>query len=229
MFFEDLKQIPDIAKKCDCAIFVVPNDTVIDIKTPFILTPEEDKKVISIEQVRDLLLELNTKETTDRYIIIRPADALNDQSGNALLKSLEEPKEHYHFVLVTTNPSDVLPTILSRSAIYIYKVINTIDRDLKLKSEVKPKEFEDIVATAKLLIAGKPKDILAVADKAAKSKDKARTYALNLLQTSIEILYKSYFKTKNQAFLKKIPKFIDAYTAIENNGHIKTHLIADLI
>ena len=229
MFFEDLKQIPDIAKKCDCSIFVVPNDTEINIKTPFILMPEEDKKVISIEQVRDLLLELNTKETTERYIIIRPADTLNDQSGNALLKSLEEPKEHYHFILATANPSDVLPTILSRSSIYIYKTENTIDTDLSLKSSIKEKDLVDIVATAKLLIGGKPNDILATAEKVGKMKDKSRTYALNLMQTTIEILYKTYFKTGNQVFLKKLPKFIDAYTAINNNGHIKTHLIADLI
>ena len=229
MFFEDLKQIPDIAKKCDCAIFVVPNDTEINIKTPFILTPEEDKKVISIEQVRSLLLELNTKETTERYIIIRPADALNDQSGNALLKNLEEPKEHYHFILVSSNPSDILPTILSRSSIYIYKTQNTINADLSLKGSVKEKEMTDLIATAKLLIGGKPKDILETAEKVGKMKDKSRTYVLNLLETTIEILYKTYFKTENQVFLKKLPKFIEAYAAINNNGHIKTHLIADLI
>ena len=229
MFFEDLDQIPQIIKKTECAIFVVPENTKINIETPFKVSPEEDKKVISIEQIRDLLSELNTKETSERYIVIRPADALNDQSGNALLKSLEEPKEHYHFILITTNPSDVLPTILSRSAIYIYKTKNSIDGELSLKSSTKPAELEDMVSTAKLLITGKPKDIIATAEKVSKIKNNPRGYALNLLQTTIEILYKSYFKTKNQAFLKKLPKFIHAYTSINNNGHIKTHLIADLI
>ncbi len=229
MFFEDINKIPEIAGKTSCAIFVVPESSKININTPYELSPQEDKKVISIEQVRDLLLELNTKETKEQYIIIRPVDALNEQSGNALLKSLEEPKDHYHFVLITSNPSDVLPTILSRSSIYIYKTQNAIDQDLSLKEKVKEKEFADITANAKLLIAGKPKDLLAVAEKVSKMKDKSRSYTLNLLQTSIEILYKSYYKTKNQAFLKRLPKFLDAYTNINNNGHIKVHLIADLL
>jgi hypothetical protein len=50
-----------------------------------------------------------------------------------------------------------------------------------------------------------------------------------VLGVTIEMLYKSYFKTKNQVFVKKIPKFLEAYSNIEKNGHLKLHLVADLI
>jgi len=233
MFFEGLEQIPDIATKKDCSIFVVPKDKFTETAKiiekfeqkhkiiGFSLTPSEDKKDITIEQVRDLLQDLNTREKRDRFIMISPVDRLNDASGNALLKSLEEPHEHYHFILLTANPSDVMPTILSRSGIYLFKTKGTIDQA--------PSEKATVIEDAKKLIAANPKTLLEIADKIAKSKDSAREKALTLLSTAIELCYKSYFKTKNQIFLKKLPKLIEAYTNISNNGHIKIHLIADLL
>lgn len=52
----------------------------------------------------------------DAYVVIvDPADALNEYSGNALLKAIEEPRPGIHFLLLTTNMQGVLPTILSRT------------------------------------------------------------------------------------------------------------------
>ena len=48
-------------------------------------------------------------------VVIDPADALGEAAGNALLKTIEEPRPGVHFVLLTTNLQGVLPTILSRS------------------------------------------------------------------------------------------------------------------
>ena len=233
MFFENLTQIPEIAAKTDCAIFILP-DSMSDeaIKAiekyqqknkiiSFSLEPEKDKKDIAIEQVRELISGISTKEQKDRFIVIRPADRLNESSGNALLKNLEEPHAHYHYILITANASDVLPTILSRSAIYIYKVENQIDQ--------KPAADAKTIEMAKKLITATPKSLIECAETINKKKDNARLYALEVLSTAIEILYKSYYKTNNQMFLKKLPKFVDAYTNINNNGHIKIHIIADLM
>ncbi len=235
MFFEDIKKIPEIAKNVDCAIFVIPKEIIEDFErkilnefkktqkiwNPHILTTEKDKKEISIEQVRDVIQELNTKEKKDQFIFIYPADRLNGASGNAMLKNLEEPREHYHFLLFTSNPSDVMSTILSRSAIYIYKLTNIIDQA--------PTEKATVIEDAKKLIAANPKALIEIADKVSKGKDNSREKALTLLSTAIELSYKSYFKTKNPVFLKKLPKLTEAYTNINNNGHIKIHLIADLL
>ncbi|MCA9638031.1 MAG: hypothetical protein KC420_18510, partial [Myxococcales bacterium] len=48
-------------------------------------------------------------------VVVDPADALNEYSGNALLKAIEEPRPGIHFLLLTTNMQGVLPTILSRT------------------------------------------------------------------------------------------------------------------
>ena len=48
-------------------------------------------------------------------LILEDTDRLNDVSGNALLKSLEEPGPHTVWVLCAPTPEDVLPTIVSRA------------------------------------------------------------------------------------------------------------------
>ena len=72
--------------------------------------------VIKIEQIRRLQHELSYRpvEAPKKACIIEDADRLNQSSGNALLKTLEEPPGNALIILVTANASAVLPTILSR-------------------------------------------------------------------------------------------------------------------
>lgn len=53
-------------------------------------------------------------EGRQRVFIIDPADALNPESANALLKTLEEPPPNVTFVLVTAREDDVRETVRSR-------------------------------------------------------------------------------------------------------------------
>jgi DNA polymerase III subunit delta' len=72
---------------------------------------------IVVDQVRDLVdhrLALRRFEGRRRVVIVDPADAMNVQSQNALLKTLEEPPEETTLVLVSSNPDALLPTIRSR-------------------------------------------------------------------------------------------------------------------
>ena len=222
MYFDDIAKIPEIASKTGCAIFVLPKNMLDDvkIKNAINITPE-DKATIGIEQVRKATASTSSKQRSEQYIIIRPAEAMNTSSSNALLKNLEEPGEHYHFVLLTSNPSQLLPTILSRALVYFLDTKATLDDDIIASDEVKNLARKYIMAT--------PKDLVDLAETLAKKKDNARAYALEVLGVTIEMLYKSYFKTKNQVFMKKIPKFLQTYSNIEKNGHLKLHLVADLI
>jgi DNA polymerase-3 subunit delta' len=54
-------------------------------------------------------------EAARHVIVVDPADALGEGAGNALLKTIEEPRPGIHFLLLTTNLQGMLPTILSRS------------------------------------------------------------------------------------------------------------------
>lgn len=81
-----------------------------------------ERKLISIEQIRDLVADASLRpyEGRNKVFIIDPAEALSASSSNALLKTLEEPARDTHFILVARSPDLLLPTIRSRSqAIYI--------------------------------------------------------------------------------------------------------------
>jgi DNA polymerase-3 subunit delta' len=72
---------------------------------------------IVVDQVRDLVdhrLSMRRFEGRRRLVIIDPADAMNAQAQNALLKTLEEPPDDTTLVLVSSNPDALLPTIRSR-------------------------------------------------------------------------------------------------------------------
>jgi len=74
-------------------------------------------KDIVVDQVRDLVdhrLALARSEGRRRFVIIDPADAMNPQAQNALLKTLEEPPAETTLVLVAGSPDALLPTIRSR-------------------------------------------------------------------------------------------------------------------
>ena len=217
MFFDSPDEIEEIAKRTGTAIFVMPERIDFTIKNALVLQPE-DKATITIEQVREVLRRLSVKQVTEQYIIVRPADLLGEEAANAFLKNLEEPGEKVHFILITDAPSRLLATILSRAEVYFLR-----DKwSVEVETEAKVKEM------AKRLMVAKPADLPGLAEEICKKKDGVRAYALSVLGTAIEMLYKAYFITGKEAFVKKLPRFFTAYEGIERNGHIKLHLVADL-
>lgn len=80
------------------------------------LEPEEAGKAIKVDQVRELTESLGKTAQQGGYkvVVLEPAEAMNGNAANALLKSLEEPAANTLLVLVAHSPSSVLPTIRSR-------------------------------------------------------------------------------------------------------------------
>ncbi|MCI0535265.1 MAG: DNA polymerase III subunit [Verrucomicrobiales bacterium] len=78
--------------------------------------PESKTRIITIEQIRDLMQAINLKPTEAAYKVevIAGADRLNVQAANAFLKTLEEPPARSVIILLTTEPQRILETIVSR-------------------------------------------------------------------------------------------------------------------
>jgi DNA polymerase-3 subunit delta' len=75
-----------------------------------------DSGNIRIEQVREAIDRAGYRpfEGRRRVVIVDEADALMGSAQNALLKTLEEPPPSSVFVLVTSRPDMLLPTVRSR-------------------------------------------------------------------------------------------------------------------
>ena len=78
--------------------------------------PESKLRIITIDQVRDLIQVISLKPTEAEYkvAIIPAADRMNVQAANAFLKTLEEPPARSVIILLTCAFEQVLETILSR-------------------------------------------------------------------------------------------------------------------
>ena len=75
----------------------------------------EEKKMIDINQIRNLILDLNKSSFNDnaRLVLIDNIELLNINAVNALLKILEEPNDNINFILINNNKK-ILPTLKSR-------------------------------------------------------------------------------------------------------------------
>ncbi|HSJ19948.1 MAG TPA: DNA polymerase III subunit delta' [Nocardioidaceae bacterium] len=72
--------------------------------------------VIKVDGIRDLVLRSALAPAQQRWqiMIVEDADRLNESSGNALLKAIEEPSPRTLWLLCAPTVEDVLPTIRSR-------------------------------------------------------------------------------------------------------------------
>jgi DNA polymerase III subunit gamma/tau len=70
----------------------------------------------SIDEIRELIERAAYKPGVGRFkvFMIDEAHQLTKDAFNALLKTLEEPPDYLKFVLATTDPEKMLPTVLSR-------------------------------------------------------------------------------------------------------------------
>jgi DNA polymerase-3 subunit delta' len=103
---------PDACGKCRACLRIAAGQHP-DVA---VLTPAEDKTVITIEQIRDVAgrAGMRTYEGSTQVWILDPAERMSEEAANAFLKTLEEPTGTRLFILVTATFTALLPTIRSR-------------------------------------------------------------------------------------------------------------------
>lgn len=124
-----------------------------------------------VDQVRDLIEQVRYSPIQGRYkiYIIDEVHMMSQGAFNALLKTLEEPPEHVIFILATTEPHKVLPTILSRCQRYDFGKIDDQDLIAKLSWVLKQEEvaYEDgALQEIASLADGGMRDALSILDQA---------------------------------------------------------------
>jgi DNA polymerase-3 subunit delta' len=90
-----------------------------------------DNATIRVDQIRDLIDRAAYRpfEGQRRVVVIDDADALVPAAQNALLKTLEEPPSSSIFILVTSRPDALLPTVRSRCVRLTFAESGPIDVD----------------------------------------------------------------------------------------------------
>src|SRR6202022_3001466 len=112
----------DDAARCFAAALVAPDGDeraarlALRSMPPDVVEIEPEKTVISVEQAHDLTREAARApvEADRKVIILLEAHRRSHEAANAILKTLEEPPPHAHFILVTEAPDELLETVRSR-------------------------------------------------------------------------------------------------------------------
>lgn len=92
-----------------------------------IVERDQDRKVIGIDQIREINRHLAFSPVLGPYriIIINPAENMSDEAANAFLKNLEEPPPGNVFILIAGDPGQLFLTIVSRCQRVPFKPLPT--------------------------------------------------------------------------------------------------------
>lgn len=106
------------------------------LRRPYDQKTDKLKKEITVDEVRRMknFFSLSAADGGRRVVIIDAADELNISAANALLKQLEEPPENTTLLLISHQPSRLLPTIRSRCRELRCLPLKPQDMDLALRA-----------------------------------------------------------------------------------------------
>jgi len=257
---KDLPQSLLISGQTGVGLRILAEYFATQLKTPLqVVLPEKDDKVdiekgvISVESIRRLYETTKTIETGCRIIAIDYAERMGHQAQNAFLKLLEEPGAHTHFILLSHEPSRLLPTILSRvQTLELRPITQAQSEELLDQLEVShvqkrtqllfmasglPAEIEklatddvyfesraQIVRDARQFIQGNAYDRLVLAQN---YKD-SRSRALLLLSDAMNMVQKAIRDGKSE-LIPVIKSLLNAYDRIEANGNVRLQLSAAMV
>jgi DNA polymerase-3 subunit delta' len=107
---------PPLFKLSDEEIKLIQEQIRLKAKNPYHTITIPKANIIKINSIRDIRKSIAYKVPGNvrRVIVISNADDMNDESANALLKTLEEPSGETMLILTTSRKDNLLPTIISR-------------------------------------------------------------------------------------------------------------------
>lgn len=105
-----------IAKLSDDEISIIREQINLKARNPYHPVSIPKANTIKVNSIREIRREssLSAFGKGKKVFIIIDAETMNDESSNALLKTLEEPHEDTLLILTTSNPDALLPTLVSR-------------------------------------------------------------------------------------------------------------------
>lgn len=186
-----------------------------------------------VEEIREIIEKVKYAPIQGKYkvYIIDEVHMLSNSAFNALLKTLEEPPAHVIFILATTDPQKVLPTIISRCQRYHFNKVDVSDISSSLMKILKKEGIAyDLVALELIadLADGGMRDALSILDQCiaynpSEIKEEFVNSVYGILTTQEKIhLLKEIRSSKVKALIEKIK-------AMEDTGIDIKRLTNDLL
>ncbi len=259
MFFDDLSQIPELARKTGFSILVVNQSLLEPI-------PTKDKKSKSTATSTSRAHSANNPLKSDQspahrfpelqtYVV--PPKADNNIIGIDEIRLLidhckiRQPSDYFivfeNASALTDTSQDAMLKLFEEPHQNYHFVIFTSDLSLLLETilsrasifihcqrnylQTPPAVDQATLDLAKRLLSTGPRDLNAFATEITSKKftKDPRKTALAITTTAIELAYKYYFSTRKPAFLKKLSSLLTLEQNLEKNGNVKLHLVADLL
>jgi DNA polymerase III subunit gamma/tau len=186
-----------------------------------------------VDEIRDLIekVKYSPIEAKFKVYIIDEVHMLSTGAFNALLKTLEEPPSHVIFILATTEPHKVLPTIISRCQRFDFSkvppklIAERVEFVLKKENISYDKEVVRLIST---LAEGGLRDALSILEQViAYAKNDLRQehvhqiYGITTIEEKISLL--------DSIFSNNVNHLLEQLTSIENKSHDIKRLTSDLI
>jgi DNA polymerase-3 subunit gamma/tau len=162
--------------KCDSCLAIARGDDIDVIEI-------DAASNTGVDNVREIIENSQYRPARSRFkvYIIDEVHMLSKSAFNALLKTLEEPPSHVKFILATTEPDKVLPTILSRCQRHDFRNIPAREIAAHLKDICRQEKIEgdeDALALVAKAGAGSMRDALSLLDRLLSVGEKRLTAAM---------------------------------------------------
>lgn len=156
----------------------------------------------SVDDIREIIEQVPYSPIVGKYkvYIIDEVHMLSSSAFNALLKTLEEPPAHVVFILATTDPQKIIPTVLSRCQRYNFSKISNLNMEKKMVEILNKEHLQyenkalDEVA---MLAEGGMRDALSILEQVLSYnndgiflEDVQRIFGLSTKEEKVELLIK---------------------------------------
>lgn len=173
-----------------------------------------------VEEVRNLIEKVKYAPLKGKYkvYIIDEVHMMSSGAFNALLKTIEEPPEHVIFILATTEPQKVLPTIISRCQRFDFTKVSDKEIMGRLKTVLKAEKItcdNEVTRIIAQLADGGLRDALSILDQCiAYAQDNIEIhhineiYGITTVKEKLELL-DHIFQNRALDLIQIIDKLID--------------------
>jgi DNA polymerase III subunit gamma/tau len=139
-----------------------------------VLTEVDAASNTGVDNVREIIESIRYSTQGHRVVILDEAHMLSKNAFNALLKTLEEPPPGVTFILSTTEPNKLLPTVVSRCQKYIFSEVDFEKLAIYYKTVADKEALHldfDVITKVALQAQGSVRDGLSILQKMVSSDE----------------------------------------------------------